>query len=223
MNVTVRAMQLGAPEPTRASRALWNIDWDAFLPRTLTEDGVALFASSVERIRSFMSAHYAEIFEDDPERHRFLTEPFDDAKLRYLETADVFEIQYRQRVVGTLIAGPSDWSTYYLRSMAVLRPYQGRQTHAAIMSFLFEKLRDAGVRRVEADTSPANLAVIQVLTRMRFNVTGSFLTERWGAVLRLTKYLEGEAEGTFLNTFCSGIHYQRRPARDRDPQKGGLS
>jgi hypothetical protein len=87
---------------------------------------------------------------------------------------------------------------------------------------MFGVLGQAGVRRFELDTSPANMATIQVLTRLRFNVTGHITSERWGALLRLTKFLDERAEEVFLDSFCSGVRYQRRhrPVRLRE---GGSS
>jgi RimJ/RimL family protein N-acetyltransferase len=96
--------------------------------------------------------------------------------------------------------------------MAVLPAYQGRQLPRVVLPLLFERLKRAAVRRVEAETSPSNLVTIHVLTRMRFNITGNALSDRWGALLRMTKYLDRDAEDVFLDTFCVGIPYQLRRA-----------
>jgi hypothetical protein len=193
-----------------ASKTLWGIDWASALPRRLTDDDVDLVASRIDAVLPFIAAHYAEIFEQDMERAGFFGEPFDGAKMRYMQSADVLEVRQAGQTIGLLIGAPSDWSTYYLRSVAFLRAYQGRQLHARILPWMFGELARAGVRRVEAETSPSNLATVQLLTRMRFNVTGNVLTERWGALLRFTRYLDESAEDVFLDKFCTGIRYQRR-------------
>ena len=211
------APPLEVPDAPKASRLFWGIDWAEWLPRQLTDDGVELHLSCIESAMPFISAHYAEIFEQDLERDRFFSEPFDGAKMRYNQAADVFEIKHAHRTVGLLIGAPSDWSTYYLRTMGVVRAYQGRQLPRCIFPFLFGRLAAAGVRRFEAETSPANLATVLVLTRMRFNITGTILSERWGALLRLTKFLDEGAEDVFLDKFCAGIRYQRRERRDPSP------
>jgi hypothetical protein len=66
---------------------------------------------------------------------------------------------------------------------------------------------------LEADTSPSNLAVIHLLARDRYNPTGMVLTDRWGAHVKLTKFLADPAEDAFLRQFCTGINYQQRGAR----------
>jgi hypothetical protein len=78
---------------------------------------------------------------------------------------------------------------------------------------LFERLRLAGVERVEADASPANFASLQTLLRNRFNVTGSVLSERWGALVRLTRFLDDDATGVFLDQFCDGVRPQQAGRR----------
>jgi RimJ/RimL family protein N-acetyltransferase len=197
-------------DAVKLSRLLWDIDWRSWLPRRLTEDGIEFHLSSIEAAMPFVSAHYAEIFEQDLERDGFFSEPFDGPKMRYYRTADVFEIRHAGRTIGLLIGAPSDWSTYYIRSMAVLPAYQGRQLPRCILPFLFERLAKAGVRRFEADTSPSNLVSVRSLTRLRFNITGTVLTERWGALLRFTKFVDEGAEEVFLDKFCSGVRYQQR-------------
>lgn len=203
--------------PLKISRLLWGIDWAKLLPRAITSDGIELHLSSVEQALPFIGAHYAEIFEQDPASERFFTEPFDGPKLRYLESSDVFEMKAAERTVGLLICAPSDWSTYYIRTMAVLPAFSGRHLPRTVFPFIFGQLAQVGVRRFEAEASPSNFATIQVLSRQRFNPTGMILSERWGALVRLTKFADEKAENVFLDKFCSGVRYQKRPSKGESP------
>jgi RimJ/RimL family protein N-acetyltransferase len=206
----------------RASEEFWGVDWETALPRLLTSDGIELRCSDIERALPFIGNHYATIFEEQPGASRFLAEPFDGAKLRYYRRADVFEVADGNETVGLVIGEPSDWSSYYLRTMGLLPEYHGRQLASSILTYMFDVLGRVGVRRFELDTSPSNMATIQVLTRLRFNITGQFTSERWGALLRFTKFLDDRAEEVFLDSFCTGIRYQRRhrPVRLKE---GGAS
>jgi hypothetical protein len=113
-----------------------------------------------------------------------------------------------------LICTPLDWSSYYVRSAALLPEYQGRQAIQHFLSgVLFPELTRAGVERVELDTSPSNLAMMHIATRLRFNPTGTLLTERWGALVHFTRYLAADSEQVFLDKFCAGPRYQTRGAR----------
>ena len=211
-----------APSPARGavaeggapgvlSRTLWDLDWAAHLPHRLTEDGVTVFWSSFDEALPFIRDHYAEIFHEGDGEAPFATREGGAAKARYYRAAgDFFEIKHEGRTVGLLIGTPVDWSTYYLRSAAAIPEYQGRKVCHRFFPRLFELLKGAGVHRVEADTSPANMATMHLLTRMRFNVTGTLMTERWGAHVHLTKFLDEDAESTFLRHYCSGVKYQLR-------------
>jgi hypothetical protein len=118
--------------------------------------------------------------------------------------------------VGLLVCTPLDWSSYYVRSAALLPEYQGRQAIQHFLSgVLFPELAFAGVERVELDTSPSNLAMMHIATRLRFNPTGTLLTERWGALVHFTRYLTADGERVFLDKFCEGPRYQTREARGR--------
>lgn len=205
--------------PFRLSRALWDIDWTAALPLSLSPSpaGVTVEVGSFAGAASFAARHYAELFEEES-ASPFATRPATEAKRRYYDAVgDLFEFRQGGRTIGLLTGAPHDWSTYYIRSAAMLRTHQG---HGLVPEFcrrfLFAALARAGVERVECDTSPANLAMVQVLTRLRFNVTGTQLSERWGAHVRFTKFLSDDCEDTFLDQFCSGGKVQRR-GRERRP------
>jgi hypothetical protein len=196
------------------SQALWGLDWSRALPHELTADGVTVEASSFQRSLPFIRDHYAAIFEEDP-GSPFSTDVTGPAKARwYQQMGDFFELREDGRTIGLLLGEPADWSTYYIRSAAVLREHQGRQLISTFcLRVLFKELERAGVERVECDTSPANLAMAHVLGRLRFNATGTNLSERWGALIRFTKFLNPERERTFLDQLCSGVKYQLRQQR----------
>ena len=68
---------------------------------------------------------------------------------------------------------------------------------------LFDTLRAAGVERVETDASPTNATTLQVALRLGFKVTGNLTTDRWGALVRLTKFLSPNAERVFVDGYCA--------------------
>lgn len=201
----------------RLSHALWGLDWSRVLPYELSDDGIEVESTSYDPAAAFVHEHYAALFDEDPSSP-FRTRLGDGAKKRYYQlAADLFRFAHQGRTVGLLVCEPLDWSSYYLRSTAVLREYQGRQLVPRFCSrVLFPELERAGVERVECDTSPANLAMMHIMGRLRFNVTGTNLSERWGANVHFTKFLGAECEAIFLRQFCSGVMYQRRAS-----QKGG--
>jgi GNAT superfamily N-acetyltransferase len=186
----------------RLSERLWGIDWRRILPQTLVGDITANLVDA-EVAREFIEAHYAEIAPMDPTAGWFV-EGWNSAKQRYARhVADCFGYYHRGRVVGIYVGNPMDWSTYYLRSTGVLPAYRGKGLTWRFMELLLGELERAGVERVEGETSPANYAIYKCLMRLGFCVSGTVLSDRWGALTRLTRYFDPKAERVFGEKFCA--------------------
>jgi hypothetical protein len=191
------------------SRRLYGIDWSSHLPMEVS-DGVQACESSFEASLPFVREHYAAIFEEDG-ASPFSTSRVGTQKERYYRLAgDFFEFKEGPRTIGLFVGTPVDWSTYYIRSAAMLPECAGGRVASGFLGRLLEILRGFGIERVEADASPSNFATMSILTRLSFNVTGTVLTDRWGAHVRFTRFLDPESEQIFLNQFCSGVRYQLR-------------
>ena len=197
------------------SEELWGIRWTDHLPLDLG-NGASVHPSSFTRAVPFIRTHYATIFEDDGSSP-FKSDLLTPQKARYYELcADFFEFVHGGATIGLLVCDPSDWSTYYVRSAAILPEHQGRQLVQRFFTRLaFDRLACAGVDRVEIDVAPSNLAMLHVATRLRFSPNGTVLSDRWGALTRFTKFLSTRARDVFLEQFCSGVAYRhRRQAAD---------
>jgi hypothetical protein len=194
-------------DPVPLSERLWGIRWPELLPHTLDHE-TAVISSTFEQAQGFIDAHYAAIFEDMGEG-RFSRPSEAALKARYYRaTGDFFEFKQGGRTVALLIGTPGDWSTYYIRSTAAVRESQGKRLIQRFLPFLFAVLKAAGVERVDAHTSPTNMALLHLLLRLRFNPSGTVLSDRWGALLQFTRFLDEQAERVFIDQFCMGIHYQ---------------
>lgn len=205
----------------KLSELLWNVDWNRHFPITLTEDGIAAHVSDYDTALPFIRHHYRAIFHEDGSS-RFSTTRINVHKARYYRLAgDFFELRQGERTIGLVLGNPVDWSTYYIRSAAILPEFQCRQLVKGVLRFLLVHLSAAGVERVDADTSPSNLRVVHLLTSLDFNVSGSVLSDRWGAQVRLTRFLDERAEGVFLQQFCTGVSYQLRDRVQRAAMNSG--
>lgn len=205
--------------PARMSRRLWGIDWQGQLP--FESGGFGVHLSDFTRARHFVLANYSAVFEEEGTPSPFATD-LSEAKSRYYELfGDFFEFFHGDELAGLLVCTPTDWSSYYIRSAALIPKYQGRRIiQNFYTSVLFPTLQSCGVERVEFDTSPSNLAMMHIATRLRFNNTGTILSERWGAMIHFTKFLSVEKEDVFLRQFCAGVKYQARE-RAQNKLQGG--
>lgn len=197
----VNLRRLGLPGDDCLSRTLFGIDWAAHLPLEL-DGGVKLELASVDQVLEFVAAHYAGIFGIGAADRRFFIEEQTPAKTRFLEMSDRFVFREDGRAIGVLVGNPLDWSTYYWRTVAFLPTCQGRGLLAAALARTDAVMRDAGVTRIEGDTAPNNQRQLRLLLRLGYCVTATINSERWGTVLRLTKYLRADAEEHFTTQFC---------------------
>lgn len=193
---------------TSASRALWHLDWSSELPWTFGD--VTVEASTFAGATPFVERHYAEIFRAGGLDRRFFDDAPTPAKARFCASMDVFLIRRSGAVVGTLMAHPTDWSTYYVRSVALLPEARDHDVATRIASSLEAPLRAAGVERLEAEVSPGNAPMIQILGGLGWLVTATVNSERWGTLLRFTRFLDEDAEAAFVRSFCA-LHVRPRP------------
>lgn len=198
------------------SKRIWGFDWRAELPWDF--DGIVAEAATFTEGLAFVERHYAAIFGPLSEGSRFLQDAMTPAKLRFGEEMDVVAFRDGAEVVGIWMAHPSDWSAYYVRSSGFLEAYRDRRVMTRFLERCYEPLRRAGVERIDGECSPANLPMMKMLTRQGWVVTATTNSERWGAVVRLSKFLREDAEAVFLRQFCGMRNGRAARAVPEGPQ-----
>src|SRR5688572_5210779 len=123
------------------SQRLWGLDWSKHTPWQF--DDVTVVSARFEDALPFVDEHYAQIF--GTAERGFLSEAMTEAKQRFCSLCDVFLFQARGKTVGVLTSNPGDWSTYYMRSCAVLPEYRDRGLMAGVCIAMEEPLRSVGV------------------------------------------------------------------------------
>ena len=195
------------------SQRLWNLDWRSVLPWHF-DDGRAECAT-LEEALPFIQDHYAAIFGQKDLEGRFLPSPTTEAKRRFFAEMDYFLFRVDHHVAGVLMGHPTDWTTYYIRSAALLPEYRERRVLTRFLERLDQPLRAAGIERVEAECSPANVPVVRLLTAQGYVATASMSSERWGLMLRYTKFLSEDARAAFMRQYTAMPFAERR--RDNTP------
>jgi RimJ/RimL family protein N-acetyltransferase len=186
-----------------ASRRLWGFDWAEHTPWQV--DDVSVEYVSFTEALPFMEEHWSKIFGE--QYARFLSDPMTPAKRRFCDDMDVLAFRSKGDIahgqtIGLLIGHPQDWSTYYMRGVAILPAFRKRHLLTRIVEWADGPLRAAGVDRIEGECSPANVAMIKMLVGLGYVATGTSSSERWGTLLRYSKFLREEAEEIFARQFC---------------------
>lgn len=183
----------------------WGLEWP-----TWTHDGITCAPGTLEAARSFIDEHYPSIWEDEP--GRFFTETMTEAKRRFLAECDVFLFTEGETHVGIAVGHPTDWSSYYMRTMAMLPAYRERAIGKEFVRRTCECAREAGVNRIETDTSPANVPVHGMMVAAGFIITATTQSDRWGVLLRYTRFLNPEAGERFRTQYIDVPTFKRRPS-----------
>jgi hypothetical protein len=200
MSETMRA----ANAPTRSitmSQRLWDFNWVDCLP--WTHHGVSCEVGTFDDAEVFMREHYGQIFGDVSDR--FLVEPMTEGKRRFCNELDVLVLRASDgRVVGICLGQPTDWSTYYFRSFAILPELRELGFASAFQKFLHASLSSSGkIARWEIETSTANAAMMRTMLSAGFVISAMINSERWGSVVRLTRFITKDADTTFRRQFVS--------------------
>lgn len=184
------------------STKLWGLDLTRNLPHVLSHDGITAVPGDLTRIRTFIAEEFPafgeEIVGAGPNASII------DAKRWYLASAcDAIELRANDLTVGVFVGAPEDWSSYYIRTFAVIQMYQ---RHGLIRRFMrecvFGPMESAHIERIVADTSPANLAMARCFSELHFHATGHQLSERWGPLVRYTRFLDPACEAAFCKRFA---------------------
>ncbi len=194
-----------ARPPQTLSARFWGLDLTERLPRVMSRDGVQAVAGELGRVRDFLVQSFPMFTEENLGAQP--SPRMVEAKRHYLLTAsDLIELQHEGRTVGVIVGAPEDWSSYYVRIFAVLPEYQRPGlTRRFGRECLFEPLADCGVERVVAETWPTNIAMSRSLQELHFHVTGHQLSERWGALVRYTKFLDPARAAAFEGRFAAAL------------------
>ncbi len=203
-----------APPRQTLSERWWDLDWRHHAPWSF--DGIWAEAATFEEVMPFMAEHYPTIFADGGDR--FLDSPFTEKKKRFCEELDWFVFRDGERVAGICAGHPTDWSTYYLRTAALLPEYRGRGLVPRLYEKFWAPLARLGIERVEGDVSPGNTPMLHMLMGLGFLVNAAVNSERWGAMLHVTKFLSPKAESVFMRQFCCVPTCGRNP-HSVDPRR----
>ncbi len=196
-------------ERSTFSEKIYDFKWTNHFPLQL-KSGEQVHLTDFSTAARFIKENHARIFQRDHWGDRFFDEDQLPSKYRYYkEVADCFLFIKDGQTYGVFLGTAIDGTSYYIRYCAILPEFQNGGRFQGLLTNLLQVLSQHGVVRAEGDFSPANLVNIHLFNKLQFNITGITLSERWGALVHMTKILNSKAENIFLNQFCTGTRPQQ--------------
>jgi len=186
---------------------VWGLDWWELLPQGF--DDITVEVGVFAKAEPFVKEHYPRIFGDS--QGRFLAQPATLAKDRFTQEMDTLLIRERDKLIGICLGHPTDWSTYYVRTLAILPEYREQKVAQRFERILCGGLASANVERVEAECSVANAAMIRLFTTAGWMPAGTIASERWGMTVRFTRILDPRAGEVFRRQYVNISAFGRDP------------
>lgn len=188
--------------PQTGSYRLWGLDFASELPPLEIQHSACVKVTQLDVVLSFLQREFPALLES---RASTLQAPQAvAAKHRYLQyDSDLIEISVADQPIAVFVGAPEDWSSYYVRMFAVNPRVQQRGLiRRFVRECIFAPLEQHGVERVVAETSPVNVAMLRMFAELKFQPTGHQLSERWGPLVRHTKFLDAGCESAFRARFA---------------------
>lgn len=200
------------PAPLRLSEEIFGVEWSRHLPCPLGDGGAVLRVADHAAVQAFVREHRDALVAPELAGSRFADlEENAELKARFCARAmDSFVVENEGRTVGVFVGQPWDWSSYYMRYFAMLPGQRGFRTAMGIVDCFVPILRSAEIERLELDVSVSHLGQLQRMIGSGFYVTGTLQTERWGAMVHMTRFLSEPHEQVFLDQFSAGIRSRPR-------------
>jgi len=190
------------------SENIWLLRWSDYFPLEFEVPGFHCSIISPHAALHFAKQNHSKIFSEN-QGQNFISDSAHPAKFRFYEKcADFFGLFKTDELIGIAICNPSDWSTYYLRYFTVLPEFTGLGMISALVEHLCKILSNHGVQRAEAEFSPNNSMTQRFTTKLGFEVSGLSLSERYGSLVRTTKFLNLESADSFHSQFCNALPRQ---------------
>ncbi len=184
----------------KISQVIWGIIWEEYFPLKIGDYSIEV--SSQKEFNEIKNASESFIVSSENSNDTFIKELSSVAKFKYLEMAsDFFKFKYKNEIVGVVVCEAGDWSSYYLRYIYIDKNHRSNKLTIEFVNAIESVLRNYKVDKVICDVSTGNLSQLSRMSDLSFICTGNMLSERFGAMIKMTKFLDEKSLHVFTSHF----------------------
>jgi len=115
--------------------------------------------------------------------------------------AEHFLFTHNGEPVGWSVGETMDFMTYYMRNTGILPSHQKKGIYSKFLDVFSKYIEEIGYERLTSQHKPDNTEMLITKLRAGFVITGMDLDERWGSLVRLTKFLKSDRDDAFKRCF----------------------
>lgn len=187
---------------SKLSELIWGVNWKNYLPCSLGSSDYKLVFTDSKEFFKLKKSELSFLITSEETTDQFLKEINKVEKNNYLENvSDFFIIKKNQVIVGLVICELMDWSTYYLRYIFLDPNHRGQELTKSFVIFIEKILSNFNVDKLVCEISPINSAQIIRMSELGFICTGNTLSERFGTLIKFTKFLKPDPLKVFGQQF----------------------
>lgn len=195
------------------AQIVWGLNWEEHLPAKLGE--YTLEKSDIREFLSLKSHPESFFITSDSSNDSFVKDQEATYKENFLEhVSDFFVIKNDQKVIGVVVCEIRDWSTYYLRYITISKDHRQHNLTKMFLHFVESVLRIYPLDKITCDVSPANLKQISRMSEMGYVYTGNILSERFGASVQLTRFLQEKSWTVYNKNFMQSFYSHQNESNE---------
>ncbi len=183
-------------------------------PRLL-KSGFSVEIATREVTRAFMDDHFQDVFGVSPTQMGYHP-PIERAdKIRALNKN--YQLLHHEhflfkdengRPVGWFTGEAEDTITFYNRNAGVLPEVRNQAIATEFLGHFIDYLRELGYERVTSQHKVTNKKVLLALLKRDFIITSLEATERWGIMVKLTRFLHEDRLQAFIEKYGDSSHLE---------------
>jgi GNAT superfamily N-acetyltransferase len=173
-------------------------------------DGYEIVVADKKTVREFLNKHFEAVFPKssnalptlliNKERESAIEALVKDSGYDSLHQ-EHFLFTFKGEPVGWSTGETADFMTYYMRNSGIIPEHQNKKLYSQFLAHFADYIKEIGYERLTSQHKADNSEILITKLKAGFVISGMDFDERWGALVRVTKFLHADRESAFKDCF----------------------